>query len=196
MPFGLANSPGGFQRFLNTIFTDILDAFVIIYLDDILIFSVAKKAISNMFLKCYGSSRNMAYTPITKNVSFTLILWSTSDILSVLGESAWMRKRSKSFKTGLSLRKSKMFNLSLVSLISTGDLSMIIPISWSHSFAWLKKIALGIFLVTVDKLSWHWNVPLLQLRFFAQWKPSCQIIVETNASNYAVKYEKNWMKGT
>ena len=44
MPFGLTNSPGGFQRFLNTIFTDLLDVFVIIYLDDILIFSVDKKS--------------------------------------------------------------------------------------------------------------------------------------------------------
>ena len=29
MPFGLTNSPGGFQRFLNTIFSDLLDVFVI-----------------------------------------------------------------------------------------------------------------------------------------------------------------------
>ena len=39
MPFGLTNAPGGFQRFLNGIFADILDVYVIIYLDDILIFS-------------------------------------------------------------------------------------------------------------------------------------------------------------
>ena len=38
MPFGLTNAPGGFQRFLNGIFSDILDVYVI-YLDDILIFS-------------------------------------------------------------------------------------------------------------------------------------------------------------
>ena len=40
MPFGLTNAPSGFQRFLNTIFADLLDVFVIIYLDDILIFSL------------------------------------------------------------------------------------------------------------------------------------------------------------
>ena len=40
MPFGLTNAPAGFQRFLNTIFADLLDVFVIIYLDDILIFSL------------------------------------------------------------------------------------------------------------------------------------------------------------
>jgi Reverse transcriptase (RNA-dependent DNA polymerase) len=39
MPFGLTNAPAGFQRFLNGIFSDILDVYVIIYLDDILIFS-------------------------------------------------------------------------------------------------------------------------------------------------------------
>ena len=40
MPFGLTNAPAGFQCFLNTIFADLLDVFVIIYLDDILIFSL------------------------------------------------------------------------------------------------------------------------------------------------------------
>jgi Reverse transcriptase (RNA-dependent DNA polymerase) len=39
MPFGLTNAPGGFKRFLNGIFSDLLDVYVIIYLDDILIFS-------------------------------------------------------------------------------------------------------------------------------------------------------------
>jgi hypothetical protein len=39
MPFGLTNAPYDFQRFLNGIFSDLLDVYVIIYLDDILIFS-------------------------------------------------------------------------------------------------------------------------------------------------------------
>jgi Reverse transcriptase (RNA-dependent DNA polymerase) len=39
MPFGLTNAPGGFQRFLNGIFSDLLNVYVIIYLDDILISS-------------------------------------------------------------------------------------------------------------------------------------------------------------
>ena len=37
--FDLTNVPGSFQRFLNGIFSYILDVYVIIYLDDILIFS-------------------------------------------------------------------------------------------------------------------------------------------------------------
>jgi len=39
MPEGLTNAPAAFQRFVNSIFTDMLDICVIIYLDDILIYS-------------------------------------------------------------------------------------------------------------------------------------------------------------
>jgi len=39
MPFGMTNSPATFQYFMNDIFHDMTDIFVIIYLDDILIFS-------------------------------------------------------------------------------------------------------------------------------------------------------------
>ena len=39
MPFGLSNAPAAFQQFINTIFTNLLDVCVIVYLDDILVFS-------------------------------------------------------------------------------------------------------------------------------------------------------------
>lgn len=39
MPFGLANGPSVFQRFMNTAFFDYLDRFVTAYVDDILIYS-------------------------------------------------------------------------------------------------------------------------------------------------------------
>ena len=39
MPFGLTNAPATFQAFLNDVLREYLDLFVVIYLDDILIFS-------------------------------------------------------------------------------------------------------------------------------------------------------------
>lgn len=39
MPFGLTNAPATFQAFLNDVLWESLDMFVVIYLDDILVFS-------------------------------------------------------------------------------------------------------------------------------------------------------------
>jgi len=39
MPFGLTNAPAVFQALMNDVLRDMLDVFVVLYLDDILVFS-------------------------------------------------------------------------------------------------------------------------------------------------------------
>ena len=39
MPFSLTNTPAAFQRFFNTIFANMLDVCVVMYLNNILIYS-------------------------------------------------------------------------------------------------------------------------------------------------------------
>ncbi|KNZ61990.1 putative retrotransposon-derived protein PEG10-like, partial [Puccinia sorghi] len=39
MPFGLCNAPSNFQHFVNDIFADLVEVYVMVYLNDILVYS-------------------------------------------------------------------------------------------------------------------------------------------------------------
>lgn len=43
MPFGVTNAPGVFMEYMNRIFQAYLDRFVVVFIDDILIYSKSEK---------------------------------------------------------------------------------------------------------------------------------------------------------
>ena len=57
-PYGLVNSPAVFQSFMDEILREFLNRFVLVYIDDILIFSITKWNINVMSRKCSNGSEN------------------------------------------------------------------------------------------------------------------------------------------
>lgn len=43
LPFGLTNAPSTFQRLIHSIFHDALDQYLLVYLDDLLVFSMSEE---------------------------------------------------------------------------------------------------------------------------------------------------------
>ena len=62
MPFGLCNAPATFTTLMNNIFHEYLDDFVIIYIDDILVYSKTVEEHASILRRCSRSSDRTSYT--------------------------------------------------------------------------------------------------------------------------------------
>jgi hypothetical protein len=49
MSFGLTNAPAYFMYLVNSVFMTELDKFVVVFIDDILVYSKVKKSMVNIF---------------------------------------------------------------------------------------------------------------------------------------------------
>jgi Reverse transcriptase (RNA-dependent DNA polymerase) len=132
MPFGFTNVPGGFQRFLNGIFSDLLDVYVIIYLDNILIFSGNKDNHFRHVSEVLKRLRKHGLYANGKKCDFH------SESVDYLGHMIGPKglqmdpAKVKSYRTGLNHEKSRTFNPFYVLLIFIDDIFITTPTSWSH----------------------------------------------------------------
>ncbi len=79
LPFGLTNAPAVFQALINDVLRDMVNRFVFVYLDDILIFSPSLSSSSlppyrytlNMFVRCYNGCWRTSFMPRQRSVCST-----------------------------------------------------------------------------------------------------------------------------
>ena len=76
MPFGLTNAPSAFQFFMNNIFHDMVDICVVIYLDDILVYSMDEREHESQVRKVLERLRANHYTRNQRNA---VSIWTQSN---------------------------------------------------------------------------------------------------------------------
>ena len=60
LPFGLYSAPSTFQKLINRVFSNIIDRYVLVYLDNILIYTkTAKNHKKNIYMKCFHDCKQI-----------------------------------------------------------------------------------------------------------------------------------------
>ena len=186
IPEGLSNAPSAFQRFMNDIFADMLDVCVVVYLDDILIYSddkathrkqvreVLRRLRQNGLFakpeKCEFSRDRVEYLGyILSPEGLTM----ASDKVQVIRD--WPEPRKvkdvQSFLGFANFYRRFIYNFSDIVVPLTRLTRKGVPFSFGEK----QRAA---FQLLKDAFS---TAPVL-----AQWEPGRPIIVETDASDYAL----------
>jgi hypothetical protein len=94
MSFGLTNAPAYFMNLMNKVFMEYLDRFIVVFIDDILIYSKSNSDHENICGWCYKSYRIINSTPSSANASSGLAKYHSFDISFLMVESQWILPKS------------------------------------------------------------------------------------------------------
>jgi len=138
---------------MNDVFADMIDVTVIIYLDDILIYSDnMSEHTKPMFRKYSKDSVLMGFLPELTSVSFMSLPVNTLDICCPLKASLWPHTKSRSSNIGPNPKKSRIFNPSSALPTSTDVSFMDTLKSLYHSHVSPKRVPPGTLLMIADQL--------------------------------------------
>jgi hypothetical protein len=132
MPFGLTNAPAVFQHLMNDIFREYMDEFVVVYLDDILIFSKDQETHDKHVRLVLATLREHGLYAKMKKCEFDKS--SVAFLGYVISQMAFSRtsQRSRPSSVGLLHPRSRTFNASLGLPTSIVSLSKATPRSQHH----------------------------------------------------------------
>src|SRR6266481_6344187 len=186
MPMGLTNAPATFQHFMNNLFQDMSDIFVIIYLDDILVYSESVEEHQNhvrQVLNCLREN-NLHVKPEkslfhTQSIKFLGFMVSPAgvamDIAKTEAISKWLTpsnvKQVQSFIGFANFYRHFIINFLETATPPTRLTRKDIKFLWGpeHQAAFEKL-----------------KVAFTQALVLAHFDPANPIVVETDASDYAI----------
>ena len=186
VPFGLTNAPAAFQHFMNEVFADLLDVYVIVYLDDVLIYSddpaLHKEQVREVLRRLrkhglYASPKKCAFhTDTVEYLGYILTpsgLHMSEDKVKIIQE--WPEPRKvkdiQSFLGFANFYRRFIYDYS----------SVVIPLTrlTRKSAVWNFSDACRSAFNALKKA--FTSAPVL-----THWVPDKQIVVETDASDYAI----------
>jgi hypothetical protein len=186
MHFGLTNAPATFQHFMNSVFSNVLDKFVVIYLDDILIFSKnpeEHKANVREVLLCL-QKHNLYANP--NKCEFSV---DTTEFLGYVISPSGISMSQSKVNTILKWPAPKNVK-QIQSFLGFANFYQCFIFSYSDIVIPLTRL-------THKGISWDWSnkcdAAFRQLKqafteapVLTHWSPDYPMLVETDASDYAL----------
>jgi len=186
MHFGLTNAPATFQRYMNSIFSDVLDQYVVVYLDDILIFSknpeehqkhvldvlerLKKHGLYAKPEKCEFSVKSTEFLGFI--ISPSGISMSQSKVDAILKWPAPKNvKQIQSFLGFANFYRRFIYNYSDIVIPLTHLTRKGIPWDWTNK---------------VDSAFRALKMAFTEAPVLMHWSPDNPMLVETDASDYAI----------